>query len=491
MSAQTPADGGIHEDRAAADRGPAAQVPAAQVPAAQVPAAQVPAAQVPADRSRAAQVPADRSRAAQVPADRVRGDRALAGRPPVVRVLLTTAVCIGVAALAAAVFLLSYSAIHSFALQAGVPARLARAVPLMIDAMLVVALAGALALRGAGLPSRLLAWVILLAVLAAGAGADAMHADGRTLPHRVAAVTVAVVPWALVLLAFVLLLAMLRYARLRRQTVGSGRSVLVAAAVPAVPADTAFAASTAPDHGAMSGQPAAGLPAPLDLSRRPAQAPLSYGPPEAASAPYVSSPLEAGSPLVTASALEAAPPLEAASALEAVPQEIEPRPQEPGLPITDSLWDRLAGPRWETRASTRQQAALDPDAASVAAASDGAPSDGVGADSSAAAGPIERLPAAIAGPVSEADAAPSGDSGPDAPLQPGPLPASPLPASPAPASTIWDRPSEHSAGDSPGEPAPGSAGFAPASATADDHQDADMPVFHRLWSSPTPPSEQG
>ena len=82
--------------------------------------------------------------------------------------------------------------------------------------MLVIVLAAVLALRGAGLPSRLLAWLTLLVVLAAAAGADALHAAGRRLPHQAAAITAAVLPWVLVLIAFVLLLAMLRHARLRR-----------------------------------------------------------------------------------------------------------------------------------------------------------------------------------------------------------------------------------------------------------------------------------
>lgn len=136
--------------------------------------------------------------------------------PGALRILGVASVGIGVAALAAATFVLSYPAVHAIALQAGVTPRLARGYPLLIDAMLVIVLAAVLALRGAGLPSRLLAWVTLLAVLATAAGADALHAAGRKLPERTAAITAAVLPWVLVFLAFALLLAMLRYARLRR-----------------------------------------------------------------------------------------------------------------------------------------------------------------------------------------------------------------------------------------------------------------------------------
>jgi Protein of unknown function (DUF2637) len=138
--------------------------------------------------------------------------------PSALRILGVASVGIGVAALAAATFVLSYPAIHAIALQADVTPRLARGYPLLIDAMLVIVLAAVLALRGAGMPSRLLAWVTLLAVLATAAGADALHAAGRKLPERTAAITAAVLPWVLVFLAFALLLAMLRYARLRRAT---------------------------------------------------------------------------------------------------------------------------------------------------------------------------------------------------------------------------------------------------------------------------------
>jgi hypothetical protein len=133
------------------------------------------------------------------------------------RAIGLAAVFIGVAALAAATFVLSYQGIRAVALHAGIEPRYAKGYPLLIDAMLVIVLAAVLALRGAGLPSRMLAWLTLLVVLCAAAGADTLHATGRTLPHTAGVVTAAVLPWALVFVAFVLLLAMLRHARLRRQ----------------------------------------------------------------------------------------------------------------------------------------------------------------------------------------------------------------------------------------------------------------------------------
>ncbi len=166
--------------------------------------------------------------------------------PRALRILALAAVWLGLAALAAATFVLSYSAIRAVALEAGIEPRLARGYPLLLDAMLVIVLAAVLALRGAGLPSRLLAWLTLLVVLAAAAGADALHAAGRRLPHQATAITAAVLPWVLVLIAFVLLLAMLRHARLRR-TVSTVQPVPVQPAPvstapagprPAVAADT-------------------------------------------------------------------------------------------------------------------------------------------------------------------------------------------------------------------------------------------------------------
>jgi hypothetical protein len=132
------------------------------------------------------------------------------------RVVAFAAVGVGLAALAGAAFVLSYAGIHAVALQAGVSHRLAKGYPLILDVLLVVVVAAVLALRSAGWPSKLLAWASLLGLLAAAAGADALHAAGKRLPAHPAAVTAAILPWALVLIAFVLLLAMLRHARLRR-----------------------------------------------------------------------------------------------------------------------------------------------------------------------------------------------------------------------------------------------------------------------------------
>jgi len=142
-------------------------------------------------------------------------------RPPAdslqaLRLLALAAVAVGVLLLAAAAFVLSYAGIHAVALYAGVPPRLARIYPLIFDAMLVVACAAVLSLRGAGLPSRCFAWLSVLVLLVAAATADTLHAIGTRLPHKPTAAAVAIIPWALVLIGFGLLLCMLRQARLRQ-----------------------------------------------------------------------------------------------------------------------------------------------------------------------------------------------------------------------------------------------------------------------------------
>ena len=119
--------------------------------------------------------------------------------------------------------------------------------------LLVVVLAAVLALRGAGWPSKLLAWISLIALLAAAAGADALHAIGHRLPHRPAAITAAVLPWALLLIAVVLLLAMLRQLRLRRAAAAPRWEPQVPPPVSSQPLIPGFtpAAASGPDSAEM------------------------------------------------------------------------------------------------------------------------------------------------------------------------------------------------------------------------------------------------
>jgi Protein of unknown function (DUF2637) len=147
------------------------------------------------------------------------------------RLAALTAVVAGVVLLAAAAFVLSYPGIHSVALRAGVSPDLAKLYPVIFDAMLVVAGAAAMALRGAGWWSRFYAWACLIALLAAVAIGDAVHATGTALPERATRAAVAVTPWVLLLLAFGLLLTMLRHFRKSRAAVVARQEARAAAAV--------------------------------------------------------------------------------------------------------------------------------------------------------------------------------------------------------------------------------------------------------------------
>jgi len=165
----------------------------------------------------------------------------------VLRMLALVAVSLGVVVLAAAAFVLSYHGIRAIALEAGVSPDLARIYPPMFDVMLVVAGAAVLFLRGAGWLVQAFAWLSLLVLLAAAAGASTLYATNTHLPHKTAATIAAILPWALALLGFFLLLAMLRQARLRRAQSRRATSAAAVAQEPdtipgAVPAAAAFGA---------------------------------------------------------------------------------------------------------------------------------------------------------------------------------------------------------------------------------------------------------
>lgn len=193
-------------------------------------------------------------------------------RPPAqqpgraLRAAALTAVIAGVLVLAAAAFVLSYSGIHAIARQSGISAQLARGYPVIIDAMLVIAGAAVLALRGAGWPSRLFAWLVLLVLLAAVAGAGAVHSVNAAIPHRAAAAAAIVLPWFLLLVGFGLLLAMLRHFRLHRAAAARAAQPgqpapaqpgAVPPGRPQLPAGPAAAAQAAPGQPTGPGQPTA------------------------------------------------------------------------------------------------------------------------------------------------------------------------------------------------------------------------------------------
>jgi hypothetical protein len=214
-------------------------------------------------------------------------DLAAAGGPAresgrALRLLGLIAVAVGIAALTAAACTLSYSSIHHLAIDAGVTRRLAAIYPFIFDALIVIAGCSVLALRGAGLPSKIYAWFCLLVLLGALAAGGAARAAAIHIPHREAAIVAAVIPWALVLIGFGLLLALLRYARIRRQgrrprpadgpTSGARRD-----ADNAAPPEIVVMANTAepPGRPALAGgtesggQPASGKPGPAAEPRLP------------------------------------------------------------------------------------------------------------------------------------------------------------------------------------------------------------------------------
>jgi hypothetical protein len=377
-----------------------------------------------------------------------------AGAPRVLRVTALVAVCAGVAALAAAAFIFSYAGIHSVALQAGVNVRLARGYPLILDVLLVVVLAAVLALRGAGWPSKLLAWISLIALLAAAAGADALHAAHDKLPTRTAEITIAVVPWALVLIAFVLLLAMLRQARLRRSHSGQRatrpkwqpQEPPPLSTQPLVPGFAPPAAPVAPEGG-----PADTLklvvprqPTPeLAANRVPALAAAAAHNGEAPEDVDPKDDVPAGPD--DAPALSAPPGPAAEPSLAA-----EPSPAaEPSLAAEPAIVDREPAPEAEHSLDAElapddpssDEAALDP--------ADGAVPYPSERSEDASVGLAGLNPAPVAADVRAADAAATADPDPD----------------------------------SADRAAPGGQ----EASDDEDPADADMPVFHRMWSSPVPP----
>jgi hypothetical protein len=272
-----------------------------------------------------------------------------------------------------------------------------------------------LGLRGAGLPSRILSWLVLLCLLAAAAGADVLHATGRVLRHTVGATTAAALPWALVFIAFVLLIALLRHARLRRHD---------SAALPQAPV-------AVDERAAVADQPAATPPAPW----------LPVRPPR----PRDSASIVPGfsARLVSSAAAGAAAGV-AAAAAEQPGLAPEARDHDPGDADT-TLADHLAE------------------------SDDAGPGD---------AGPDETEPAdagiAPADPPAEpADAGAEADDQHAADTDADTMPADPGGAETFPATDEGDDPAT-------GEPAATDQG-------ADDDAADNMPVFHRMWSTPAPP----
>ena len=163
------------------------------------------------------------------------------------RLAAVTAAFLCVLAIAAGAFALSYRGVRDTALTAGVNPRLARFYPLLFDAVLVVACAAAVTLRGA---LRAFAWLAVLVVIGAVATADTVHAMSITVPERQLEATIAIAPWVALLTGLTLLDAMFRRAAPRRRT----------EATSPVPANGRSPASGAPGSPAVRPDGAAVVP---------------------------------------------------------------------------------------------------------------------------------------------------------------------------------------------------------------------------------------
>jgi hypothetical protein len=211
-----------------------------------------------------------------------------------------------VAGIAGATFVVSYAGVRDLAIGAGVPWRLARLYPAILDGVLVVAGAAAFVLRDdTSVFRRLYAWFCTALLVGVIGTADAIHAMGVHLPSRPTEGTIAALPWAVVMLGFSLWLTMLRYAR---SHVGSAAPAATPAPAPEAPvrgepADGAAAGraaagrAAAPAGGGGTAAPAGGGEAPvapvLPFARAASADPASWAGPSVAS-PSVAAPAGAG-----------------------------------------------------------------------------------------------------------------------------------------------------------------------------------------------------
>jgi Protein of unknown function (DUF2637) len=157
------------------------------------------------------------------------------------RRLLTTLGGLGVAALAAGTFVLSYDDLRLLALRGGAARHWAFLYPAMVDGLVVVIILAILTARRSGWFSRSLRWLLLL-VLIAGAGAAGVQRAVKgfaVLPDTPVNVGVAVAPWAILIIAVWLWVGMIKQMlslRARRSRSRSKEAISPGAAVEAVPA---------------------------------------------------------------------------------------------------------------------------------------------------------------------------------------------------------------------------------------------------------------
>lgn len=155
------------------------------------------------------------------------------------RWLLTTLGGLGVAALAAGTFVLSYDDLRLLALRGGAAHHWAFLYPWMLDGLVVVIILAILTARRSNWSSRTIRW-LLLVLLIGGAGAAGVQRAVKgyaTLPDTPVNVGVAVAPWAILIIAVWLWVSMFKHLLgLRARRVALSPTPGPAGAVESVPA---------------------------------------------------------------------------------------------------------------------------------------------------------------------------------------------------------------------------------------------------------------
>ena len=325
------------------------------------------------------------------------------------RLVALIAAIAGVVVLAAGAFVFSYQGIHELARSSGVSAGLARFYPVIFDAMLVVACAAVLSLRGAGWWRRGYSWLTALVLLAALALADALHATGTHIPRRPSAATVAVLPWVLLLLAFSLLLSMLRQFRHARVALAEREAARAMAS-----ADEPHPAGTGEPRRAGAGEPrAAGGSAPACPVPPAPVAPIAAAAPMAPAVPPAPQAPRSGAEPGRAAA--DAPALASDGKVQVIPRRMGQPPAAPGRPAT-------TGPGADAATPPAGSAGPAADHAATARPADGASHPGQNGTTRTAGGERSETPA--------------GPRGAEIPPPAGEQPAAePSPAEPSPRGT--------------------------------------------------------
>jgi hypothetical protein len=393
------------------------------------------------------------------------------------RLLAHIAVVIGVAAVAAAAFTLSYSAVRDIALAVGVPATLARLYPAIFDAVFVEACAAALTLREARWWARGYAWLSVLMTGALIAAAAAYHAMGLHLPHKIAAGIVAALPLALVVLGFSLWLSMLRYGRAGRAAAAADRPALAQGGPGQKPAiEAGPAVSGEPVAHVLPALPAPGLSLPAATGNAPSAEPASYSTPAPAPTPEPAPPTP-----------EPAPACAAAR---------EPEPEPAVEPVTAA----------EPKAAIDSEPAAQPEPVPAAEPAYAEPdSDALTPPYGFAAVGAPTFPSAPVPEPAEPEPAPApavkvGEAAPTTPQPPGaaaaargnpPTTGTGLPAElahePAPATGEPDAVPHRTSGRAPGNGADRASG--PSAAGEPAAPAVPAARFERVHSTPTPPGD--